>query len=152
MKILVVLGLLVALVAGVGGAYYFMGLEIPFLTDSAPAGKRKKVEPPPPSVFTTMDVIHISVIVGERVHRHVALQIAIDSPGEANARIVRGKLNVLHDAFVRDLTGYVNLQYEESDTANLENIKKRLKLVADRTLGPGAVTEVLVVNMFARKP
>lgn len=152
MKGLALLVGLVVLISGGAGAWYFFDLETALFGAPAPVSKKKKAEPLPPE-YTDLQVMVIPIIRRERVHRSLQVQVVIESEGKANQAIVSAHTAELRDAFIRELNTYINLQYDESNQPEIENVKKRLKLIGDRVLGqPGAISQILLPQFYSRRP
>lgn len=105
-----------------------------------------------PVYSLTMGNFRVPVFRRNRVFRHVEVEVILITDHEGKQRFIEDVLPYLRDVYMRELTAYINLQFDEVSESDPGNVKKRLKLVADRTIGKDYVTDVLVLNLFAHRP
>ena len=164
--IIILFGLLL-LAGGLVGAYFAfdLGDELGQVQEAVGVDLLKEPPPPPPN-YVPMERMRIPVFRGERVIRHVTVRPVLATASEANAAAIARSQRILADAFLRELTSYVNLQYDEfrllaqaddevldkRAAENLANIKKRLRLIGNRIVGEGVIDEVLIPEFLERRP
>ena len=144
-KMAVVVALLLVLAGGTAGVMSYLGLG-PFA--EAPDG-----EAPPPAehavetakpFFVDVEPLVVSVFAGERTVSTIALEIKLEVPDAAKEAELRTLMPRLKDAFLRDLHGAMPRLRTPDGRVDLEAVKRRLLVVAERVAGDGSVSEVLI--------
>lgn len=140
MKKLFLIGMALILLGGGAGGWWFF-LRSP----AAPAAPGEAVASSDQApVYVPLPSIVVSVLRGERLVRHVKVDVALEVHGEANrAQLVAGLPRVL-DAFVVELHELLRHRYVEEGGYDPALVKRRLKAAAARVIGPGLVADILV--------
>ncbi|MEM7653012.1 MAG: hypothetical protein AAF220_07530 [Pseudomonadota bacterium] len=165
--IIILFGLLL-LLGGLVGAYFALDLRDEFqqVQDAVGINLTSSEEASPIPNYVTMERMRIPVFRGQRVIRHVTFQVVMAADLARDATLLEGSKHILADAYLRELTSYVNLQYDETrllareddevlakrSAKNLENIKKRLRLIGNRLMGEGVIDEILMTEYLERRP
>lgn len=145
MKKLLFVLLLLILAGGGGGAYYY------FFVLAAEDEMAEPEAPPPPDLrFVEMEQLYIPVIRGGVVANHVILVITLEVEGDDNEELARQLLPRLRNAYITDLSGYFET-VPLDDRILVKAVKRRLRVLAERTYGPGVVRDVLIQNAFKQK-
>ena len=110
------------------------------------AAKKKELTLPQ---FVTLDPLTIPVIQGDRVALTLQLQLQIET-SEEKAEELHSKMDRLKDAYIRDLHSFIPRLYRKSNILDTEALKRRLKVIGQRTLGKGIIDSVLIQNSLAR--
>jgi flagellar FliL protein len=143
-KILLLLFVVLLLAGGGGGYYYFFVMA---------AGDEIAEEPPPPPPdfrFVEMDNLQIPVIRGGAVVNYVILSVSLETIGPENEERARELLPRLVNNYITDLNGYFETVPVE-DRIMVNPLKRRMRVIADRTLGPGVVSDVLIKSAFKQR-
>ena len=99
--------------------------------------------------FIELDPMVIPVIEGDRVAATVQIQLQLEISPQ-NESEVRRLLPRLGDAFIRDLNGYLPRLMRREGFLDVDRIKQRLVIVAEKAIGPGLVDNVLVQSVSDR--
>jgi flagellar basal body-associated protein FliL len=101
--------------------------------------------------FIKLDAFSIPVIRYGRVSKYILLQTTLEVVDPAARDRAQRLMPRLKDAFLMDLHGYFADRPAAKTGINTRTIKKRMKRVADRTLGPDVIIEVLVEGAVESK-
>ena len=145
MKKILILLILMFLLGGGGGGYYYFFVLATDTSDEPP--------PPPPAPdfrFVEMQPLRIPVIRGGAVVNYVVLNVTLETIGADNEEFATSLLPRVRNAFITDLNGYFAAVSVE-DRILVKAIKRRLHIIANRTLGPGVVHDVLIQNAFKQR-
>lgn len=93
----------------------------------------------------TVPTIRKAGVVGQ-----ISLLVSIEVVGLDNKKKVMEKRHYLQSAFLRDLYGVASINNCSGQALQLDTVKRRLKMVADRMLGAGVIKTVLVENAHTR--
>ena len=146
MKLIIILVFLLLVAAGGGGAYYYF-----FILSAEQDEMAEEPPPPPPDIrFIEMDPLRIPVLRGGAVVNYVVLNITLETIGPDNEELATALIPRLTNAYLTDLNGYFATVPVE-DRILVKAIKRRLQIIANRTLGPGTVSDVLIQNAFKQK-
>lgn len=142
-KFLLLLFVLLLLGGGGGGYYYFFVLK---------AGEQvEEPAPPPPDIrFIELEPLQIPVIRGGAVVNYVILNLSLETIGPENEETARALMPRLVNAYITDLNGYFETVSVE-DRILVKQIKRRLRVIANRTVGPGVVSDILIRNAFKQR-
>lgn len=102
---------------------------------------------PEPSRFIDMDPLIVTVFPGNRSAVVYQIQIKLETLGDDNAIELQRRLPRVTDAFIRDLHAFAPRLLKEQGRLDVYILKQRLKLIADRTLQPGIVNDVLIQSV-----
>ncbi|MCP5369024.1 MAG: flagellar basal body-associated FliL family protein [Hyphomicrobiales bacterium] len=147
MKKLVILVVLVLVLAGAGGAALFFLKLGPF---APPPGAKSAAAPAPkpdPPRFIPMSAMSVPIFQGDRVVATIQFEIVLETRDPEVEYAVKKDQVRLKDAFLRDLHGFMPRLLRDADNIDLLVLKKRLKMVADRTLGEGKISDVLIQSV-----
>jgi len=146
MKKLVILVVLMLLIAGGGGAaLYFLKLG-PFAVPPGEAAEAEEPDPDPPK-FVELAPMSVPIIQGDRVVTTIQVQLVLETLDPEVEYAIKREQTRIKDAFLRDLHGFMPRLLRKSDTIDVVVLKKRLKMIADRTLGKGKITNVLIQSI-----
>lgn len=114
---------------------------------NAPPG----IKPAPGApAYLTVPLFVIPVIEGGNVTRTVSVGIGLELVKGKTLEDVKAKEAVLMDAFFQELYGLFAQRASAERIAQPPIIKARLMRVADRILGPGVVSQILILQLFER--
>jgi hypothetical protein len=98
----------------------------------------------------TLQPFNVPVIRNGRVERIVMLNLTLETKGDVNKSKVMAERYRLHDAFLRDIYGFISYRRPDGQTIDPQMVKTRLLLISDRILGRDVVENVLVQSIFDR--
>jgi hypothetical protein len=140
MVIMGVVALLVLVGGAVGGMVAFkVGPFKPAMEEAAEPSAQPMAKPS----IIKMDTMPIPVINDRELQRRIDFTIKLSVDPDKKDEIY-GVLPRLQNAFVSDMLVFMPLHMRGRKDADPDLVKKRLMKVADRTLGPGVVREVLL--------
>jgi hypothetical protein len=100
--------------------------------------------------YVRFDPIFVSVIEGNRVTRQVGTTLVLElAQGQAKADI-EAKRKQLTDAFFQELYGFFQTRAGARGKIDERYLKKRLLATASKVVGPHAIKEVLIEQLFER--
>lgn len=140
--------MLLLLIGGTAGSLKFLELG-PFKPKKGEVSKRifKKQEIDT-TVFVDMDPLAIPVFQGNKVAATIQILVKLETNSEDNAAIIRDRMPVITDAFVRDLHSFMPRLLKAKERVDVLIIKQRLKMVADKVVGKGLIQNVLVQSIL----
>ena len=94
--------------------------------------------------FIKIDAFSIPVIRYGKVSKYVLLQVTLEVVNPAARDRAQRLMPRLKDAFFVDMHGYFADRPAAKTGINSRTIIKRMKRVANRTLGPGVIKDVLL--------
>ena len=89
----------------------------------------------------TMAPLSIPIIQNGKILLNLRLEVQIDT-SKKKALKLREKLPILKDAYVRDLFSFIPRQLRKSKKLDMETLRKRLRVVGQRTIGKGIIYAV----------
>ena len=89
----------------------------------------------------TMAPLSIPIIQNGKIVLNLQLEIQIDTT-KKKAPKLREKLPILKDAYVRDLFSFIPRQLRKSKKLDQETLRRRLRVVGQRTIGKGIIHAV----------
>ena len=89
----------------------------------------------------TMAPLSIPIIQNGKIALNLQLEVQIDTT-EKKAPKLREKLPILKDAYVRDLFSFIPRQLRKSKKLDQETLRRRLRVVGQRTIGKGIIHAV----------
>ncbi len=141
MRRILLIPLAVLLIGGTGIAAWKFGL--PYYEERELAAERERSEPR----FTTLDPFVVPVIERGVVTRQVTLVLSLEVAGvEARDRVERLRAD-LRDSLFTELYGLLGRRFMAERPDQLSILASRLKVAAERTLGPEAVLAVSIRNI-----
>ena len=147
----IIIAAVVVVLLGLGGAagWYFL------LRDDGGAHGEKVATPDVPAEidqlrFIKLDAFSIPVIRYGKVDKYIPLQATLEVVEPAARQRAQRLMPRLKNAFLMDLHGYFADRPVDKKGVNTRTVKKRMKRVADRTLGPDIVKEILIEGAFER--
>ena len=123
-----------------GSIGLMMYLEIgPFANEEKQADENSttKDEKPEKKIAmetVTMAPLSIPIIQNGKIALNLQLEVEIDTT-EKKAPKLREKLPILKDAYVRDLFSFIPRQLRKSKKLDQETLRRRLRVVGQRTIG-----------------
>jgi len=148
MKKIIIIVAAVLLLAGGGGAGWWF-----FLRDTTPP------EPPPPVVsdpsapatYTLLEPMTVSVIRGNEAGGRVSVQVAVEVRGEEAVALLKERRRTLIDAFYTELHGLLDQRFMAERNYDQALIKTRLRVAADRAMGPDVITDIIIKSVSAER-
>ena len=147
-KLILLFLMLLILIGGTAGALKFLELG-PFKLKKGEVSKKffKKQELDT-TVFIEMDPLAIPIFQGNKVAATIQILVKLETNSEDNAEIIRDRMPVITDAFVRDLHSFMPRLLKAKEQVDVLIIKQRLKMVADKVAGKGLIQTVLVQSVL----
>lgn len=100
------------------------------------------------TVFIDMDPLAIPIFQGNKVAATIQILVKLETNSEDNAEIIKDRMPVITDAFVRDLHSFMPRLLKAKERVDVLIIKQRLKMVADKVAGKGLIQNVLVQSIL----
>lgn len=148
MRAVLIIGVVLLLLGGAAGAYFGLGFN-PFGGDAPEEAEARAPDEP---YFISMRPFIVPVFEGQRVAWHVDVELALEMQSEEDFEYVTLHANTLRDAFMLELTSYLNLQWSENREIDMLLLKRRLRLEAGKIVGRGFVREVAISQLQQRRP
>jgi flagellar basal body-associated protein FliL len=104
----------------------------------------RKREPPR---YIDAEPLNISVIMNERPRAVVQITAKLEVANDKDAATVHRRMVRLTNAFVTDLHDFLPRVLRETDHIDLDLLKDRMQLVADKTFGKGLIKQVLIQSV-----
>jgi len=148
--IFIVISLLL-LLAGVIGGLYFWGIDpLAKLGIDNPLSHREAPPPPPPPPpappsYVDFGLLMVPVIQNHEVRKQAEMIVRLEVEPR-NKEIVARNLPRLQNAFLEDMINFLGTNVQPGQPLDIQAISRRLMVVADRTLGPGYLRNVVVEN------
>jgi len=146
MRVIIAAVVLLLFLLGLGGAagWYFL------LRDDGGVMAEKAAVPDIPTEidqlrFIKLDAFSIPVIRYGKVDKYILLQATLEVVEPSARQRAQRLMPRLKNAFLMDLHGYF-----ADRPVDKKGVNTRMKRVADRTLGPDIVKEVLIEGAFER--
>lgn len=139
-KLIVILVILLVLLAGGGAAAWFFLLRTPENTEPAPPPK------PPPASYVVLEGMSVPLRTAERPWSTLWLNLALEIPKPEDVGEIQNVMPRVRDAFVRDLAAHPIGQNGTWTEVDVDQMTARLGKQADKVLGPGKVSRVLIRN------
>jgi len=130
-----------------GSVALMMQMEIgPFANEEKKANvdstpKDEKPEKKIAIETVTMAPLSIPIIQNGKIALNLQLEVQIDTT-QKKAPKLREKLPILKDAYVRDLFSFIPRQLRKSKKLDQETLRRRLRVVGQRTIGKGIILAV----------
>lgn len=138
MKRILVPLILLLLLGGGGFAAWTYGKPV----FEAMQAEREKAASAP--LFVSMEPLIVPVIENDTVTEHLTVSISVEVAGLAGDAKLRNAFPRVVDAFTTELYGLMSLRFVREGGVELPLVKERLLLAAERELGPGVLTDVLI--------
>ncbi len=139
--------MLLALIGGTGGALKILELG-PFQPKEGEVKKVIQKKEVDTTVFIDMDPLAIPIFRGNKVAATIQILVKLETNSEDNAEIIKNRMPVITDAFVRDLHSFMPRLLKAKERVDVLIIKQRLKMVADKVAGKGLIQNVLVQSIL----
>lgn len=94
--------------------------------------------------FIKLDAFSIPVIRYGKVSKYILLQTTLEVANQAARDRAQRLMPRLKDAFLMDLHGYFADRPANKTGINSRTVRKRMKRIADRTLGPEIIIDVII--------
>lgn len=147
-KGVVVIVLAVVLILGLVGAYFALG----GLNLSGDADKAEQTEGMPTFIgYVPLDPMEVTIFRGRQIE-HLRMGIVLEVHGRDKVSEVEEARLILQSRMLSELTDYINLQLAEDGEWDLENIKNRVRRIAEKVVGQGYVDDVLIPEIVSRVP
>ena len=147
-KLVIAFILLLLITAGTVGALQYMGL----LGDQPPEGpteEQRQAEIDRGKVyFVELDPILVPLIGSDKVAATIHIHVKLEITGSDNKEVVLHARPRLSHVFFQDLYGYIPRMLRKSKTLDLYVLKKRLELIANKTVGQGVINTVLIQSVM----
>ena len=115
--------------------------------DDASAEGGLEEGPMEPPRFVDVEQMQIPVFVGDRVATTIQIQVKLETTGLENVSKLSRMMPRINDAFLRHLYAALPRMLSNDEQLDVIAIKRRLQFVADKTVGPGLVDNVLVQSV-----
>jgi flagellar basal body-associated protein FliL len=100
-----------------------------------------------PPKYVEMEPILIPVIIQNKVAVTYRIEIQLETYGEDNEQILLHLKTKLNDIFIRDLHAFIPRLFRKKKELDAVIVKRRLELIASRSMSPGVITGVLVQSV-----
>lgn len=133
--------------AGIGGLY-FWGIDplakFNTLIGNAPADPNKKVvaAATAPS-YVDFGILIVPIIQDREVKKQVDMIIRLQVVQDKKEKVA-AKLPRLQAAFLEEMMGYLPMRLRETESIDQVAVSRRLVRVAEKTLGPDHVLDVII--------
>ncbi|MDA5194092.1 hypothetical protein [Govanella unica] len=138
------LGLVVGLLLGGGGAAGFFLFLQP--KPAAVAPQPEAAKPVLEAVFVKLDRLSAPVISGDVVLGYMLFDLSLEVKKASDELLVVKRLPALRAAFLREVTSTSIGKPDQPFVVDYDGLTGRLKEVANRELGQGVLSRVLVVQ------
>lgn len=117
----------------------------------APTGDEKaeeveEIEEEPPR-FVEMDPLAIPIFQGEKVAAVIHIQVKLETMGEENSTLLRREKTRIRDAFVREMHSFIPRMLRKTERIDVSILKTRLRMVSDRVMPGGIISDVLIQSV-----
>lgn len=146
-KVILLVVILLVLAGGAVGAMYFMQLG-PFEPKEPVKKTQEEIELEKEATTTTVAIkpFNIPIFQGERVAGSIQVQFELEVPiGQEEA--INEKMVRLEDAYLRDLYVYLPQLLRNKETLDVLALKRRLKRVSEKIVGPDIIEDVLIQSV-----
>ena len=99
--------------------------------------------------YIRLDPISVPIRGKRKISHYVFLSLSLEVANSGETDRVQRYRPKLRDAFIRDLNGKTVLSKAGDGTLDFDAIKKRLIRRAEKILGKGIVTDVLIINAIS---
>ncbi|CCG42142.1 hypothetical protein [Magnetospirillum molischianum] len=147
--IFIVISLLLILAGVVGGLYFWgidplakLGIDNPLSRSDAPP---PAPPPPPPPSYVDFGLLMVPVIQNHEVRKQAEMIVRLEVDPK-NKEIVARNLPRLQNAFLEDMINFLGSTVQPGQPLDTRAISRRLMIVADRTLGPGYLRNIVIEN------
>ena len=103
-----------------------------------------KQKPRVPTIAVDMESIQFPILKAGAVGATAQIQIKLETEGVDNADFLKSILPKIHDAFFRDLYGFLPRLIREKGRINEPILRQRLQIIGERLTGKGIIKRVLV--------
>lgn len=139
-KLIVILVILLVLLAGGGAAAWFFLFRKPESTEPAPPPK------PAPASYVVLEGMSVPLRTAEKPWSTLWLNLALEIPKAEDVGEIQNVMPRVRDAFVRDLQAHPIGQNGTWTEVDVDVMTARLGKQADKVLGAGKVSRVLIRN------
>ncbi len=147
-KLILLFAMLLMLIGGTAGALKFLELGS-FKPEKGTISKKViQKQEIDTTIFIDMDPLAIPIFQGNKVAATIQILVKLETNSEDNAEIIRDRMPVITDAFVRDLHSFMPRLLKAKERVDVLIIKQRLKMVADKVAGKGLIQNVLVQSIL----
>ena len=101
--------------------------------------------------FIKLDAFSIPVIRYGKVSKYILLQTTLEVANQAARDRAQRLMPRLKDAFLMDLHGYFADRPANKTGINSRTVRKRMKRIADRTLGPEIIIDVIIEGAMGKQ-
>jgi flagellar basal body-associated protein FliL len=147
-KLILLFLMLLLLIGGTGGSLKLLELG-PFKPKKGEVSKniflKQKKDT---TVFIDMDPLAIPIFQGNKVAATIQILVKLETNSEDNAEIIKDRMPVIIDAFVRDLHSFMPRLLKAKERVDVLIIKQRLQMIADKVAGKGLIQNVLVQSIL----
>ena len=146
-KLILLFLMLLMLIGGTAGSLILLELG-PYTPKKGEVRKVIQKQEKDTTVFIDMDPLAIPIFQGNKVAATIQILVKLETNSEDNAEIIRDRMPVITDAFVRDLHSFMPRLLKAKEQVDVLIIKQRLKMVADKVAGKGLIQNVLVQSVL----
>ncbi len=148
MKRFILPGLAVILSLAGGGVGVMKWMKLgPFAPEqvaqeSAPDTRKRE-----PARYVDAEPLNIALIMNDRPRAVVQITAKLEVENEKAAMQVHKRMTKLTSAFIVDLHDFLPRVLREAEHIDLDLLKERMQYVADKTLGEGAIKQILILSV-----
>ncbi len=139
-KLIVILVILLVLLAGGGAAAWFFLLRKTEPVEAPPPPK------PAPASYVVIEGMSVPLRTAEKPWSTLWMNLALEIPKAEDVGEIQNVMPRVRDAFVRDLQAHPIGQNGTWNEKDIDTMTERLGKQADKVLGPGKVSRVLIRN------
>ncbi|MGB0684511.1 MAG: flagellar basal body-associated FliL family protein [Magnetovibrionaceae bacterium] len=126
-------------------------LEIgPFADPNAPSEEEQVVEEEP-ARYIDMEPLVLSIFADDRVATVIQIELQLETDTPENQALIERRMPRIKDAFVKEMHAFIPRLLRRMKRLDILAVRDRLQLVANRQLGEGVVTGVLIQSIDERK-
>ncbi|MDA0306028.1 MAG: hypothetical protein O3B76_07040 [Proteobacteria bacterium] len=144
-KLIIIIALLVMLTGGAIAALKTLSLG-PF-KNQIKTVKAKEIRADT-AIFIDMEPLGIPIFRGNRVIATIQIQVKLETGNEDNSEIIKRKMPVIRDAFIRDLHSFMPRLLKAKERVDVLIVKQRLQYIGDKVAGKGLIKNVLVQSVL----
>ncbi len=145
---IVIFVVLVMLIAGCAiAAFKFFEIGPFAASEVNDSSKPFMVNPKSPPKYVEMEPILIPVIIQNKVAVTYRIEIQLETYGQKNEQMLQKLKTKLSDIFIRDLHAFIPRLFRKKKELDAAIVKRRLELIASRSISSGVITGVLVQSV-----
>lgn len=144
--IFIVIAFLMMIGALIGGLY-FWGVDplaqLDLMLGKAPAESSQQEATAPQASYVDFGILIVPIIQDREVKKQAEMVLRLQVPRDKKEKVA-STLPRLQHAFLQDMMGYLSLRLRGGAGLDTVAVSRRLTAVAEKTLGPGHVEDVVI--------